>query len=95
MYGPGSCKVAIFGEYYTIRTDASNELIVQAATLVDSMMKEIAHTGTLDTKSIAVLTALRFAYQVNATQDASMAVQAHENLCKLIDLELEKLGIKL
>ena len=42
MQGSGSYKVSIFGDQYTLKTDESGDLIVKAAALVDSTMKEIA-----------------------------------------------------
>lgn len=95
MYGPESYKVVIFGDQYVIRTDVPNETIVRAAALVDLTMKEIARAGMLDTKSIAVLAALRLAHQVDSAQVASENNRANDELCKFIDLELEKIGIKL
>lgn len=95
MYGPISYKVVIFGDQYTVRTDVPNETIVRAAALVDSTMKDIARAGTLDAKSIAVLAALRLAHQINSAQVNIENTQAYDELNSFIDVELEKLGIKL
>lgn len=89
MQGQGSYKVSIFGDQYTIKTDESSEFIMQAATLVDSTMKEIACSSRFDTKSIAVLAALRIAYQRIAA-DCTQTQQ--EALVNYIDQELSKLG---
>ena len=90
MQGPGSYKVSIFGDQYTIKTDESNDLVVKAAALVDSTMKEIAHASNLDARSIAVLAALRIAHQM---MSAGQNQASNEALIHFIDQELAKLGI--
>lgn len=90
MQKAGQYKVSIFGENYTIRSDESPDLIVQAADLVDSTMKEIANNTHFDAKSIAVLTALRFAHQIHSY---GMQQGKGESLVDLIDKELELLGL--
>lgn len=87
---PGSYKVSIFGDQYTVKTDESGDLIVQAAALVDSTMKEIACASNLDSRSIAVLAALRIAHQMML---ANQNQASNEALIHLIDQELTKLGI--
>lgn len=87
----GSCKVSIFGDQYTIKTDESRDLIVQAAALVDSAMKEIACASKFDTKSIAVLAALRIAHQMLSAGQCN--IRYTETLVSLIEQELTKLGI--
>ena len=91
MQRPGSYKVSIFGDQYTIKTDESSEHIVQAAALVDSTMKEIACASKLDTKSIAVLAALRIAHQMIVRR--SNTKQVMKRLINFIDQELAKLGL--
>lgn len=90
MQSQGSYKVSIFGDQYTIKTDESPELIVQAAALVDSAMKEIACASKFDTKSIAVLAALRIAHQAIS---AEQTCDQNEALINFIDQELMKLGL--
>lgn len=90
IQGPGSYKVSIFGDQYTIKTDESHDLVVKAAALVDSAMKEIACASNLDARSIAVLAALRIAHQM---MSASQNQASNEALIHLIDQELAKLGI--
>lgn len=90
MQKAGQYKVSIFGENYTIRSDESPDLIVQAADLVDSTMKEIACNTHFDAKSIAVLAALRLAYQVNSCE---IQQGKGELLVNFIDQELERLGL--
>jgi cell division protein ZapA (FtsZ GTPase activity inhibitor) len=92
MQDQESYKVSIFGEQYTVRTDESPELIAQAATFVDSTMKEIACASKFDTKSIAVLTALRIAHKMIVADQ--MQVQ-NEALINFIDQELMKLGFNI
>ena len=87
---PGSYKVSIFGDQYTVRTDEPGDLIVKAAAMVDSTMKEIACTANLDAKSVAVLTALRIAHQMMASCQSHAG---NEGLADFIDQELIKLGI--
>jgi cell division protein ZapA (FtsZ GTPase activity inhibitor) len=92
IQGSGSYKVSIFGDQYTIKTDESPELIVQAAALVDSTMKEIACASKFDAKSIAVLAALRIAHQVVS---AGKIQANNEALISSIDQELMKLGFNI
>lgn len=96
MYGSESCKVTIFGDQYTLRTDLPDEAVMCAASMVDTMMKEIARAGMKDdAKSIAVLTALRLAHQLNSAPMSPDNSAAHGKLCAFIDLELKKLGLEL
>jgi Cell division protein ZapA. len=90
MQGSESYKVSIFGDQYTIKTDESHDLIAKAAALVDSAMKEIACASKFDTKSIAVLAALRIAHQMML---AGQVQANNEALISLIDQELTKLNI--
>lgn len=90
---PGSdsdiVKVTIFAEHYTIKTLGSIQQIESAAALVDATMKEIAKNLSLDSKQVAVLTALRIAYQLEAKQPNVGA----DVLVNYIDSELSKLGL--
>jgi cell division protein ZapA (FtsZ GTPase activity inhibitor) len=86
----GSYKVSIFGDQYIIKTDESHDLIIQAAALVDSTMKEIACASKFDAKSIAVLAALRIAHQMLSAGQCN--THNNEALMSLIDQELAKLG---
>lgn len=55
-------KVQIFEEHYVLSSDASETLVLKAAEMVDTCMKEISHHSTItDSKKIAVLSALRIA----------------------------------
>lgn len=86
----GSYKVSIFGDQYTLKTDESGDLIVKAAALVDSTMKEIACASKLDAKSTAVLAALRIAHQM---MSADQYQASNEALINFINQELTKLGL--
>jgi cell division protein ZapA (FtsZ GTPase activity inhibitor) len=60
---PKSCKVTIFGTTYVLESTHSQELIKQAAGLVDLIMQEIALNSVAhkDVHQIAVLTSIRLA----------------------------------
>jgi len=88
----GQYMVSIFGESYTVRSDESSDRIVQAASLVDATMKEIAGNAHMEAKSIAVLAALRLAYQLQGCQ---MRHSEGESLARFIDQELQRLELAL
>ncbi|MCX5921990.1 MAG: cell division protein ZapA [Candidatus Dependentiae bacterium] len=83
-------KVTIFGDQYSLMSDESEETIVQAAALVDSLMREIAqYSKVSDGKKIAVLTALRIASRVSALESEHEMIKHHkEKLIDQIDQEL-------
>ncbi len=57
-----SYSVRIFDDHYTLISDESERHIEESASMVDSLMKEIAEKSTVtDPKKVAVLTALRIA----------------------------------
>ena len=57
-----SYKVQIFEEQYVLSSDESEALVLKAAEMVDMAMKEISHHfAIVDTKKVAVLSALRIA----------------------------------
>ena len=77
-------KVTIFGDQYSLASDESGESIVQAATIVDTLMKEIAqHSKIADPKKIAVLAALQIACKAAVLESESDAIKCQER--KLID----------
>ncbi len=82
--------VAIFGESYTLRSDESSERLLDAVSLVDETMKEVARSSTRDVKSIAVLAALRIACQAN---ESRVHVESCRELAVFIDDELTRLGM--
>ncbi len=82
--------VTIFGDSYTLRTDEHDNLVLHAATLVDTTMKEVvASAPRLDTKGIATLAAVRIAYQLIENNQKNMA--CHEELVHCIDALLEEI----
>lgn len=80
-------KVFIFGDEYSLVSDKPQEHIVQASTLVDSLMKEITEKSKInDQKKVAVLTALRIASKVlDLEQTSQVTVQEQERLADAID----------
>lgn len=55
-------RISVFGEQYTLQSDEPAQRVLEAATLVDSLMKEIAAQHvTLESKKVAVLAAIRIA----------------------------------
>jgi cell division protein ZapA (FtsZ GTPase activity inhibitor) len=74
-------KVSLFGEIYNLVSDESESLLLSSASLVDSLMKEMAqHTRCTDTKRLALLVALHLAQQQLSDQS---------KLLSLIDDELK------
>ncbi|HZW61886.1 MAG TPA: cell division protein ZapA [Candidatus Babeliales bacterium] len=88
-----NCKVTIFGESYSLITSESTEHIIQAAQLVDSVMKEIASKASnADNTKCAVLAALRLASKSLLLEaEANHGKRKEEQLIEAIDREL---GIK-
>jgi cell division protein ZapA (FtsZ GTPase activity inhibitor) len=82
-----NCKVSIFGDVYSLVSDENQEHLMQVASQVDAMMKEIASKlPNAEVKKIAVLAALRLACQSNKNHHihTSQEEQA-QSLIKLID----------
>jgi cell division protein ZapA (FtsZ GTPase activity inhibitor) len=64
-----SCKLLIFGDHYSVVSDESQSQLAHAASMVDSLMKEIsAKVPHIDEKRIAVLTALQLASKIIALE---------------------------
>ena len=77
-------KVTIFGDQYTLASDESSETIIQAAIVVDTLMKEVAeHSKIVDPKKIAVLAALQIACKAAVLESESEAIKCQKE--KLID----------
>lgn len=73
-----SCKVHIFGDEYSLMSDESSEHIVQAAQVVDSLMREISEkSAALNEKKVAVLAALRMASKI-ALLESEIAAEKHK-----------------
>ncbi|MBY0110202.1 MAG: cell division protein ZapA [Candidatus Babeliaceae bacterium] len=74
-------KVSLFGEVYDLVSDESEGLILNSASMVDSLMKNIAQQSRCtDTKRLALLVALHLAQQQLSDQS---------KLLSLIDDELK------
>lgn len=87
-------KVSIYGDLYTLKSDESSERVVRAASMVDSMMKEMAGGSRIDAKSLAVLTALVFANKLLSEEKQKQDNAQDEKIINLIDQELCALGIE-
>lgn len=90
-----SYKVQIFEEQYVLSSDESEALVLKAAQIVDTAMKEISHHFAItDTKKIAVLSALRIASKMlhyeqhHDTQEQKMIA-----LKNYIDQEISSLHV--
>lgn len=84
-------KVSIFGESYYLISDEPEKHVMNAAQLVDSCMKEIAHKSKdTEIKRIAVLVALQLASQALI---AKSAIENNQKHCdKLLDLVNQELA---
>ena len=90
-----SYKVTIFGDQYTLVSDESQDSILESATLLDSLMKDIAEKSKIaDAKKVAVLAALRIA---NSLVHTESVVEAYANkeqrLTDFVDQALNKKGL--
>lgn len=83
-------KVSIYGDLYTLKSDEPSERVVQAAEMVDSLMREMAGAAHVDAKNLAVLTALILA---NKLLDEQRDSAFGEKIINFIDQELGALGI--
>lgn len=62
-------RVEIYGQTYTIRTDLNPDYIRQLARTVDAKMQVLAgQSGAVDTRRLAVLTALNLADELQQLQ---------------------------
>ena len=84
-----SYKLLIFGDYYSIVTDESQDQISKAAALIDSQLKEIASKispSSVDEKRIAVLVSLQMASKVLFLESQLEQVSArHKELIDRIE----------
>lgn len=90
------CKqytVTIFGKEYTLKSDDPVETVSIVAQLVDTHMHEIAiKTGSKDTSLIAILTAIKLAHALHASQkDANSQLCTQNILISKIDQTLQML----
>jgi len=86
-------KVSIYGDLYTLKSDEPSDRVVQAASMVDSMMKEIAGTTHVDAKNLAVMAALILANKLLAVDKQQHDSVQNEKIINFIDQELCALGI--
>ncbi len=86
-------KVHIFDDEYVLITDESEEHIIQSATAVDSLMKELAQKSRItDAKKLAVLAALRIASKALALEnDLIQRTQKEAELIKQLEQNLQNL----
>lgn len=75
-------KVSIFGDTYSLVSDESDDLLLKAAKIVDTSLKDIVANKhvEVDSKKIAVLVALQFAVENLKNHQANTIVK------KLIDI---------
>lgn len=67
--------ITIFDENYSLVTDENPEHLQEAASLVNSLMKETAKAGFKDVQKVAVLAALQLASTVLKKE---YSVQSHQ-----------------
>lgn len=77
-------KVTIFGDQYSLVSDESQEHMIKAAQLIDSLMRDVSSKATnADAKKIAVLVSLQIASTLLKLE--SSAVQDKEKQKQLIE----------
>ncbi len=68
-------RVEIYGQVFSIRTELDPAYIQQLAESVNAKMHELAHqTDTVDTRRLAILTALNLADELEQSRRGSVAV---------------------
>jgi len=84
-------KIDIFDDQYSVISDESQEAILKASQLVDTLMREIADkSGLRDGKKIAVLSALRIASKL---VDLESSLQRYEDKQRELSNIIEKKGL--
>jgi cell division protein ZapA (FtsZ GTPase activity inhibitor) len=80
-------KISIFGELYSFIGDEENEMVISAAHVVDTMMRDIAEkTHTADPKRIAVLAALQLATCIqDMEQQLGQYKEIHDTIFERLD----------
>lgn len=84
--------VTILEKEYRIRSDADQDSVRRAASLVDETMGKVRkRTGTIDTLDVAVLAALNIANRLVAAADVPSGASDAElrPLIELLEAELE------
>ena len=89
-----SYKLTIFNTQYTVVSDEKEELLLQYAAYIDTVMQDIASRSRLqDVQKIAVLAALKIAHTMfDLENTVTHCLQQNNNLIKHIDQEIEKLA---
>ena len=84
------CKVHIFGDEYSLVTNEPAEHIVQAAHMVDVLMREISEKSAISQeKKVAVLAALRMASKIVALEsEIAQERQKEKTIIEQIDKAL-------
>ena len=84
-------NLTILGQAYTIVSDEPESLVMNAASLIDSMMKEIVQKGKhLDGQKAAVLTALQYASKFLAQETTLESIAKREReLLSTIEREMQ------
>lgn len=87
-------KARIFGELYVIVSDESEDFVAEVVGKVDSLMKEIASkpSSAIDSKKIAVLTALRATQELLVMQKQLQKEQVHKDRIMLL-LDKEEISL--
>ena len=89
-----SYRVQIFGDEYTVISDEPENQVIQAATLIDSLMHEIIQNAQLtDPKKIAVLAALRVASKLLDCEQ-SLATDNNKKVALVEYIEQELLALE-
>ena len=85
-----TCKITIYGETYSLVTSESEEHLVIAAKMVDSLMREIVNKAPhTEEKKCALLAALRIASKVLLLEaEKEQGALKEQHLIKVIEQEL-------
>ena len=86
-------KISIYGSSYTIVSDEPQELINEAARLIDTHMRDTANQAQVhDPKSLAILAALNAAVKsINAQNEVNNLVDSYQKLLDKLDTDLRVL----
>mgnify|MGYP003404867317 CR=1 FL=1 len=86
-------KISIYGSNYTIVSDEHQDIINEAAKLVDSHMRDTSSQSQIhDPKSLAILAALNAAVKsVNAQNEVNQMIDSYQKLLDKLDVDLKVL----
>lgn len=92
---PRRIKLSIFGETYTLVSDECDEHLVQAARLVDSLMRDFSSRAQgIDGKKLALLVALNLATELRKAEgNLAESRECNLMLARRIDEELSRIAI--